>query len=52
MGVESPLLQMSKFDQHIVASCGGFGMEPENLVLDEFVIQEAPRRVRRVSLLI
>lgn len=25
-------------EQHIVASCGGFGMEPNNLVLDDFIL--------------
>lgn len=29
---------MPSSEQHIVASCGGFGMEPENLVLDKFVL--------------
>ena len=35
---------MPKADQHIVASCGGFGMEPDNLVLDEYIL-----RLARVS---
>lgn len=35
---------MSSTDQYIVASCGGFGMEPHNLVLDEYII-----RLARVS---
>ena len=39
---------MSKPDQHIVASCGGFGMEPDNLVLDEFVLQIARSDIPRV----
>lgn len=29
---------MPQSEQHIVASCGGFGMEPDNLVLDEYIL--------------
>ena len=35
---------MTQPDQHIVASCGGFGMEPDNLAIDRYIL-----RLARVS---